>query len=181
MEFVNIVQTRRSVRKFKQDRISKETIDKIIQLASYSPSWKNTQTTRYIAIEDETMKSSIAENCVMGFEMNQNTINGAPCLVLVNTITSRSGFERDGSFSTSKGTHWESFDAGLATQTFCLAAHELGIGTVVLGVFDESKVIDLASVPEGQKVSAMISLGYPNETPEMPKRKTVEDLLIYKG
>jgi hypothetical protein len=55
-------------------------------------------------------------------------------------VTGRCGYERDGSFSTPKGDRWEMFDAGIAAQTFCLAAHEMGLGTVIMGVFDENKV-----------------------------------------
>ena len=101
-------------------------------------------------------------------------------LVIITTISPRSGFERDGSPSTSKKTHWESFDAGIATQTFCLAAYDAGLGTVIMGIFDEDKVIKAVGVPEGQKVSAMVALGYADEEPAMPKRKSVGELLILR-
>ena len=114
------------------------------------------------------------------FPGNQRIIEGAPALVVVTTIASRSGYERDGSFSTSKGTHWESFDCGIATQTFCLAAWDAGLGTVVMGIFDEEKVASLAEVPQGQKVSALVAIGYPDETPAAPKRKAVDDLLTIR-
>lgn len=113
----------------------------------------------------------------MNFEHNKNIILKAPMLVLITTVSSRSGYERDGSFSTSKGTHWESFDAGIAAQTFCLAAHEKGLGTVIMGIYDEDKVIATAGVSKGQKVSAMVAVGFPYEAPEMPKRKSVDELL----
>ena len=100
-------------------------------------------------------------------------------LILVTTVSPRSGFERDGSPSTSKGSHWESFDAGIATQTFCLAAHEEGLGTVIMGIYDEAKVIEVAKIPEGQKVSAMVAIGYADETPIIPKRKSADELLSF--
>lgn len=115
----------------------------------------------------------------MDFEYNKKTILGAPVLILVTTLTPRSGFERDGTPSTSKGTHWESFDAGIATQTLCLAAHEEGLGTMVMGVYDEDKVIETAKIPAGQKVSAMVAIGYADELPAMPKRKSADEILIF--
>lgn len=48
---------------------------------------------------------------------------------------------------------------------------------MIMGIFDEGTVAELAGVPEGQKISALVALGYPDETPEMPKRKTTEELL----
>ena len=94
-------------------------------------------------------------------------------------IQGRSGYERDGSFTTSKEDRWEMFDAGIATQTFCLAAHEKGIGSVIMGIFDEAKVGELINIEEGRKVAALVAVGYPAETPEAPKRKTVEDLVRF--
>ncbi|MDR2932482.1 MAG: nitroreductase family protein [Oscillospiraceae bacterium] len=179
MDFMDCVQERRSVRKFKNDAVSSDVLKKIVQAASFAPSWKNSQTTRYIAVTDPALKKELAEKCVIDFAPNTNTMLGAPALVLVTTVSPRSGFERDGSPSTSKGTHWESFDAGIATQTFCLAAHNEGLATVVLGIFDEAKVIETAHVPEGQKVSAILAVGYADETPVMPKRKSVDELLSF--
>lgn len=180
MLFQDCVRTRRSVRKYKADPVSDEVIRSIVEAAALAPSWKNTQTTRYIVIRDKDLKSRIAQEAVTMFPNNQRIIEGAPAIVLVTTITGRSGFERDGSFSTSKGTHWESFDAGIATQTFCLAAHDAGLGTVIMGIFDEAIASSVAGIPEGQKLSAILALGYPDEEPACPKRKTVDDLLTLK-
>lgn len=171
---------RRSVRKYQDKKIDDSVIEEIIGLAAYAPSWKNSQSVRYIVIENKDMINDIAQNCVMDFEYNKKTILNSPALILVTTVASRSGYERDGSFSTSKETHWESFDAGIATQTLALAAYEYGLGTVIMGIYDEDKVIKAASIPEGQKVSAMMAIGYPDEEPKMPKRKDTEALLSFR-
>ena len=180
MEFMDCVKGRRSIRRFKEEPIDRKVIEEIITTASYAPSWKNSQTARYIVIEDAALKSEIAENCVSGFELNARNIRNAPSIVLVTTVSNRSGYEKDGSFSTDKGTHWESFDAGIATQTFCLSAYEKGLVIVILGIFDEKKIIEAAKIPEGQKLSTVICIGYPDEEPTMPKRKDIEELLSYR-
>lgn len=177
MEFLECVKNRRSIRKYKAEPVPKALLEKIVSAAAYAPSWKNVQTTRYIAILDSELRKDLADNCTSGFAWNQKIVNDAPAVILVTTITGRSGFERDGSFSTSKGAHWESFDAGIATQTLCLAAHNEGLGTVVLGVFDEEKIIKRVNIPEGQKLSALVAIGFPDETPDAPKRKDTESLL----
>ena len=177
MDFLECVQSRRSVRKYQPTPVEEATLRRIIQAASYAPSWKNTQTTRYILVQDSRVKAELAEHCVMGFEPNKVTILDAPVVILVTTITGRSGYERDGTFSTDKGTHWQSFDAGIATQTLCLAACNEGLGTVVLGIFDEKKVAEIVGIPQGQTLSAMVTIGEPKEIPAMPRRKEVDDLL----
>ena len=180
MNAIEMLKERRSVRKFKDQEVSKETLEKIVELASFAPSWKNTQTARYIAVVDADMKQKVIDDGVMGFEGNKRTIANAPVLIVQTTVDERAGYERDGSFSTTKGTHWQSYDAGIAGQTFCLAAHEEGLATVIMGIFEEEKVIEIVGVPEGQSVSALIALGYPDEEPKMPPRKSVEDLLTIK-
>lgn len=179
MELVKCIETRRSIRKFKADPVPHETVRKIVAAAAFAPSWKNTQVTRYMVIEDADMKARIAEEATLGFEHNSGIIKGCAALVVVNMVHGRSGFERDGSFSTSKEDRWEVFDAGLATQTFCLAAHDNGVGTVILGIFDEGKVADIIGLDEGQKVAALVAIGYADEDPAAPKRKSVDDLVKF--
>lgn len=72
------------------------------------------------------------------------------------------------------------FDCGVAAATFGLAAHELGLGSVVLGIFDEKKLAELLELPEGMGVACLMPLGYPAEEPAAPKRKEAADLLSVK-
>ena len=91
-----------------------------------------------------------------------------------------SGYERSGEPTTNKGDHWEVFDAGIATQTFCLAAHDAGLGTVIMGIIDDEKIAAAAGVEEGQRVAALVALGYPDGEPNAPKRKDVDVLLNWR-
>lgn len=179
METIKCIKERRSIRKFQDKAIPHDVIAEIVSAAAYAPSWKNTQVTRYLVTEDREKMNKIADGCVLGFEYNIDTIRKAPALAIVTMITGRSGMEKDGSATTSKGEDWGVFDTGIATQTFCLAAHDKGVGTVIMGVFDEAKVAEVITLPEGQKVAALIAMGYPDEEPKAPKRKTVEDLLTF--
>jgi nitroreductase len=179
MEAIKCIETRRSVRRFKSEKVSHDTIKEIVSAAAFAPSWKNTQVTRYTVIDNDEVKAKIAEEGVLGFAYNTGTIKNAPALVVVSLVHGRSGFEKDGSYTTSKEDRWEVFDTGLATQTFCLAAHDKGVGSVILGIFDEDKVADIIGLEEGQKVSALIAIGYPDEQPAAPKRKGVDDLVKF--
>lgn len=177
MEALECIKTRRSIRKFKADKVSQDTLRAIIEAAKMAPSWKNTQITRYNVVENAAVKEDIAKNCTLGFEHNCEIINGAPQLVVVSMIANRCGYEKDGSFTTSKEDRWEMFDAGIGIQTFCLAAHDMGVGSVILGIFDDSAVAKAISLPENEKVAALVAIGYPDQECDAPKRKTVDDLL----
>ncbi|MBE5922704.1 MAG: nitroreductase family protein [Lachnospiraceae bacterium] len=181
MEAITCIKTRRSIRKFKEGVVEQDTLEKIVEAASYVPSWKNTQITRYHVIQNKELINKIAAECFEGFAHNTEIVSGADNLVVVSMITGRCGFERDGSYSTKKGDRWQMFDAGAATQTFCLAAHEYGIGTVVLGIFDEDKVAEIIDLEEGQQVAALVAMGYPAVEPSAPPRKGVDTLMrIYE-
>lgn len=179
MEALECIKTRRSVRKFTEQPIDRALLEQVVAAVAYAPSWKNTQIARYTVVTDPTKKQCLADECMMDFAFNQKTSSHAPALVVVTAITGRSGYERDGSFSTSQGTHWQSFDAGVAAQTFCLAAHALGLGTVIMGIFDEAKVRAVLDLPAEQMVSAIIAIGHSAEQPVCPKRKDVDTLLQF--
>ena len=179
MEALKCIETRRSIRKFKDEAVSHEVLEAVVKEASFAPSWKNSQVVRYVVVENQEIKSKIANDAVLGFTYNTGTIEKAAALVVVTMIHGRSGFEKDGSYTTSKEDRWEMFDAGIATQTFCLAAHEKGIGSVIMGIFDEDKVAELISLEEGRKVAALIAVGYPDEEPAQPKRKEVGELVRF--
>ena len=101
-------------------------------------------------------------------------------LIAVTFIKGRCGFERDGSYSTKKEDRWQMFDVGAACQTFCLAAKEKGLGTVIMGIFDEDKITELLEIPEERELAALIAVGWPDIAPEAPKRKSVDDLLQFR-
>ncbi len=173
------IKGRRSIRKFADTPVSRDVIADIVETASYAPSWKHTQITRYIAVEG-ALKDKIADECTSAYAKNGEIIKNAPMLIAVTFIKNRSGFERDGSYSTPKEGGWQMFDAGVASEAFCLAAYEQGLGTVIMGIFDEAKAASLLEVPEERELVALIPIGYPAESPAAPKRKSVEELLSFK-
>lgn len=178
MEIIEGIRTRRSVRKFRDKAVPHDVLEQVIAAAAYAPSWKNTQISRYIAIEGREAIDAIAGKYAT---FNANTLSTAPLLIAQTCVTKRSGYERDGSFTTDRGAGWEMYDCGIAAQTFCLAAHAAGLGTVILGIFDRPALEQYLGVPEGQELVALIAVGYPDQEPNAPRRKSVSDLLTYAG
>ncbi len=72
------------------------------------------------------------------------------------------------------------FDVGLAMQTLCLAAHALGLGTVVVGMFDHKKAEKILGVPGDVEVVAMTPLGYPATGGATPKRKDISEFVFFE-
>lgn len=177
MNTTECIRTRRSIRKFKAAPVDHSLLESLISDTSYSPSWKNSQITRFIAIEDSSILDSIVQDYTPSF--NSDIIKQVPVLLAVTFVKGRSGFERDGSFSTKKGDRWQMFDVGVACQTFCLAAHNAGLGTVIMGIWDEDGITNLLKLPDDQELAALIAVGWPYVDPDVPMRKSVDELLTY--
>ena len=100
MEALECIKTRRSIRKFTEQPVTEDEVRQVVEAAAFAPSWKNTQIVRYVCVEDPVLKQQIADYCTMGFAHNEDIISRAPSLMVLTYISGRSGYERDGSFST---------------------------------------------------------------------------------
>ena len=180
MDAKTCILTRRSHRKFTDQPVSHAQIEEIVSLAAYAPSWKNTQISRYIAIESDQLKREIAERFCLPGSNNPAIITSCPVRIAQTFVTRRCGFERDGTYTTDRGEGWQYYDCGIAAQTFCLAAHDLGLATVIMGVFDRRRLESYLQIPEDQELMALIAVGYPAQEGPAPKRKDVDVLLSWR-
>lgn len=73
MEALECIKTRRSVRKFTDEKIPHEVLEELVETARFAPSWKNTQIARYIVVEDKELQEKIANSCVLDFTYNTKT------------------------------------------------------------------------------------------------------------
>ena len=176
MDAMENILTRRSVRVYEDKPVSRETLDTVLSAAQMAPTWKNSQTPGYIVIESPAVKQKLMEALP---SYNVRNVSTAPVVIVMTTRKKRCAYERDGSFSTKKEDRWEMFDAGIACQTLCLAAWAEGLGTCIMGIYDEDQVPALLEVPEDQYVTAIVSMGYPAEQPKAPKRKPLEEKVRY--
>ena len=177
MDTQTCILTRRSHRTFADRPVSRELIQQLVSLAAWAPSWKNAQICRYIAIEDPAVKQDIADRFCLPGNNNPNIIAHCPVVVVQTYITGRSGYNRDGTCSTQWGDAWQYFDCGAAAQTFCLAAHDLGLASIILGGLCREELEAYLRLPEGQRLMALIALGWPDGEPAAPRRKEVAALL----
>jgi nitroreductase len=71
------------------------------------------------------------------------------------------------------------FDLGIAAQNICLTAYGLGIGTVIMGIFDHDRIAKELGVPEGYDLVSLIPMGYPTKESAAPKRREVSEFTHY--
>lgn len=181
MELIEGIKGRRSVRKYEEKPLPHALIAEIVDAARFAPSWKNTQCVRYIVVEDrEKIQQIASEDCMLNFSFNVKTAGRAAAILLLCVEKGVSGYEKDGSFSTPKGEHWQSFDAGVAAEAFCLAAYAHGVGTCIMGIYDEAKLRKVVELPDTLEIAALIPMGFPAASPSAPPRKDVTELLSFQ-
>ena len=72
------------------------------------------------------------------------------------------------------------FDTGIAMQNLCLAAYSMGLGTVMVGLFDHKKAEEILGVLRSVEVVAMTPLGYPATDGSARKRKEASEFVFYE-
>ena len=175
MNLMEAIKGRRSIRKYKPEPISEEALHEVIEAVRWSPSWANTQCWELIVVRDPNVKSELA-NTLTATNPARSSMAEAPLVVVVCGKKGVSGFKK-GEATTVKGD-WLMFDTGLAMQSLCLAAYGLGLGTVVVGLFDHGKAEEILGVPQNVEVVAMTPLGYPATQGVAPKRKEVSEFVF---
>lgn len=178
MTGIELLKDRRSIRKYTDEIVSKEIMDSIMELTKFSPSWCNYQIARYTFITNRDIIDKIMADGIHGFAYNAKTLKHAKNVAILSYVQGKSGKLdlSSNEYTTSKSADWEVFDSGIACQTFCLAAHNYGIGTCVMGVIDDTVIGDIIKLPEGETVAAVITYGYPNEEVAPTPRKTIDKI-----
>ena len=174
MEVLECIETRRSVRKYTDRAVEKALVEKLVRAAQNAPTWKNSQTARFTAVLDSEKRWQVRAALP---DFNQNSTQNAPVYLIVSAVTHRSGYERDGSATTPLGEGYTFFDCGATVEALCLAAHDAGLATLIMGIFDGDKLRSSLKIPETEVPVVVLALGYPADVPQMPKRRALEEVL----
>ena len=182
MDAIEMIKERRSVRKYKNEKVDRETMKDIVSISRWAPSWANFQIARYTLVDDKATIEKLATDGVKGFVYNINTLKDAHGVAVLSFVKGKSGkLDDKGDLAATKSHLWEAFDAGIACQTFCLAAHAKDVGTCIFGVIDEESIAKIVNLPEEETVAALIVYGYEAEHPPVTPRKDVDDIMRFIG
>lgn len=172
MNILETIQTRRSVRRYKPDPVPPDALADVLEAARWAPSWGNTQCLEIVKVQDAAMRRQLDATLAKKNSARKSLIEAPVCLAICGK-NGISGYY-EGETCTQFGD-WLMFDCALAVQNLCLAAHALGLGTVVIGQFDHQLAERLLGVPEGYSLVCLIALGYPSRVPTAPRRKQVSE------
>lgn len=177
MIFLDLVKARQSDRLFDNSRVVEaEKLNYILEAARLSPSACNAQPWSLIVVDDLQLVEALGDASA-SFGMNKFAKEAPIHLLLVEesaNITSRIGARL-------KGKYYPLMDIGILAAHITLAAESIGLGSCILGWFDEKKVKRILSIPKKKRVLLDIVIGYSLAEKRDKTRKKLKDIVHYNG
>ncbi len=166
MDILTIIKSRRSIRKFKEDNIPEDLINKLLESAIYAPSEGNLQPWKFYVIRNRKIRIRLAKAALEQFFISEAPVVIVVCADII--ATSPYG---------SRGINLYCLQStAAAIQNILLSAHSLGLGTCWVGAFDEKEASEILKLPSSLRPVAIIPVGYPAENPKTPFRKKIPEV-----
>ncbi len=172
-----IIQSRRSIRNYQDKAVPDDVLNKILEAVRWSPSWANTQCWEVLVVRDPETKQKLQATLPPTNPGGRAMVEAPVVLVLCGQLNKSGSYKGQ---TVTKFGDWFLFDLGIATQSICLTAHSLGLGTVVVGLFDHNQAKQVVGLPEGYELVVMLPLGYPAKEPAAPKRREIGEF-VHQG
>ena len=163
MDTIEVMKTRRSVRKYLKKVIPNEVIMDIMDCARLAPSGHNIQPLRFVVVTDQSIKEKLTEITKYG-----KFIKDAYAIIAVFC---------------DKNFDFMVEDASAATENIILAAWHYGIGSCWIGSnkrIHSQETQELLKCPDSHELVTMVTIGYPDEQP-VRKKKSLEEVLSFNS
>jgi nitroreductase len=167
LDILDIIRTRRSIRKFEEIPVPEELLEKVLEAGRWAPSGLNNQPWRFAVIREPSVRQAFSK-----LTHYSRIVLNADILIAVF-------FDNAAGYNRTKDVQ----AIGACIQNMLLEAHSIGLGSVWLGEIIKSaeqirKILDL---PENLELMAVLAVGYPAEKPRTAGRKPLKDLIIFRG
>ncbi|MEI6176421.1 MAG: nitroreductase family protein [Verrucomicrobiota bacterium] len=199
-QLLELLKTRRSVRRFEDRPVSRQDLDCLLDAAHWAPSNHNRQPWKFFIIEDRGRIREIAEQVRVGME---SKLRSLPEVAAVHSA----GLVQYGTFfadapvlivamhklpiAAAAGL-WEitphpelvsgePLSVAMAMQNLLLAAHTLGLGACVMSApLLADNIAEVLHAPPGCAITSLIAVGHPDGIPQPPRRKTLEQIAEFE-
>jgi nitroreductase len=200
-DFLALAQSRRSIRKFLRKQVPREHLTRLFEAARWAPSNHNRQPWRFIVIDDKAALQHLAQTVGQALRKKAGALptvarHYAEELVEHGTFFADASVliivlhKQPASFSTALLTDarqpalvsGEPLSAAMAAQNLALAAHTLGLGTCMLTapLVAQAALEKELQVPPGYEPTCFVAVGYPDEAPAPPRRKSLEHIVEFR-
>lgn len=175
MDIYELIEKRQSDRAYDSSRtVEPEKIERIVSAVRLAPSACNSQPWHLIVVDDPEKVKVVAE------AMNSMGLNKfateAPCHILIvqesPNFTARIG-------GWIKNKHYPLIDCGIAASHLTLAATQEGLGSCIMGWFDEKKLRKLLGIPSSKRILLDVAIGYSTQQHREKVRKDLKDIVSH--
>ncbi len=157
MDFLSLINQRQSVRKYAHQTVEKEKLMRCLEASRLAPSASNSQPWKFIVIDEPKLKNKVAKETFSTLVNFNKFVLDAPVIIAITLekppIVNRIGGRL-------KKRSWKLIDLGIAAEHFCLQAEEEGLGTCMIGWYNEKEIKELLNIPKTKDLALLISLGY---------------------
>ncbi|MBW1709222.1 MAG: nitroreductase family protein [Deltaproteobacteria bacterium] len=157
MDIHELIQSRRSVRRFKPEAVPMEVLKKMVEAGRLAPSGANFQPIRYLVVTDDEMRAKIFATLKWAAHIRPDgdpPPGNEPMAYIIMLIDERVG---------SKAIY--NYDVGLAAENVLIAGLAEGVASCLLLSFGRKEVVEIFDLPEHLQPNLVIALGYPDEEP----------------
>jgi len=170
MSFIELANSRRSIRKFTNNPIADEDVEQILEAMMIAPSAGNLQSRRFVFVTNKRIQRELAEA-----SLKQMFIGDAPLVIVVCADLQRSAAK----YGVRGSSLYALLDAAAAIQNGLLAIHDMGLGACWIGAFDEIQVEGILGLPTWLRPISIIPVGYPDENPAKALLLPPSDVVFY--
>ena len=177
MDFLRLVMSRQSDRAYdKEHSVEPEKLERILEAVRLAPSACNAQPWKFVVVTDRELSRKVGK-AAAGLGMNKFAKDAPVHILIVEesaNITSLLGGKV-------KDKHFPLIDVGIAASHIVLAAESEGLGSCILGWFDEKEIKQLTGIPASKRLLLDIIVGYPLKEKRKKIRKVKEKVISYNG
>ena len=180
MNFLELAELRQSDRKYSNKPVEKEKLLRCLEAARLAPSASNSQPWTFVVATDPELVKKLGKAAKGPLGSFNNFASSAPVIIAIvlekPKVITQFGMKV-------KEKEWPLIDIGITAEHFCLQAAEEGLGTCMLGWFDEEKTKTLLNIPAEKVVPLLITVGYPPEGYKHRKkiRKSPEKIIRWNS
>ena len=171
-EIYDLIEQRQSDRAYDSDRpVERGKIERIIGAARLAPSACNSQPWHFVVVDDPAKCREVAD-ALASMGMNKFAAQ-APCFIVIvqesPNFTARLG-------GWIKNKHFPLIDCGIAASYITLAATAEGLGSCIMGWFDEKRLKRRLGIPPGKRVLLVVALGYSTQPHRDKSRRPINEI-----
>lgn len=174
MDFLQLAASRQSDRAYEHRPVEREKLERILQAACLAPSACNAQPWKFVVVDDPELARRVGK-AAAGLGMNQFAKEAPVHILIVEESMNLTSFLG----AKIKDKYFPLIDIGIAAAHITLAAESEGLGSCILGWFDEKEIKKLVGIPANKRLLLDITIGYPVKEKRKKSRKSQEKVVSY--